>query len=63
MESPTTLASVTAMGFELYVANAEEFPQDLTLTESTLRLHLWGWIQLQGRCWIQCYRLLMACWG
>lgn len=39
---PTTLASLAAMIFELNMANGEELPEGLTLTESALKAVLRG---------------------
>ena len=46
---PTTLASLAAMIFELNVANGEEIPEGLTLTESSLKAVLRGLDPVTGK--------------
>ncbi|KAF8856471.1 hypothetical protein BDZ45DRAFT_745377 [Acephala macrosclerotiorum] len=46
---PTTLGSLAAMIFELNIANGEELPEGLTLTESTLKAALRGLDPITGK--------------
>ncbi|CZR52968.1 related to chloroperoxidase [Phialocephala subalpina] len=46
---PTTLGSLAAMIFELNIANGEELPEGLTLTESTLKAVLRGLDPITGK--------------
>lgn len=46
---PTTLASLAQMIFELNIANGEELPEGLTLTESTLKAALRGLDPITGK--------------